>query len=174
MNIARSLERPAVPRSKKRRRMRRMKLISRLFVGLGCALAIAYACYWTALGIRMLWTNWVFPTAVSAWEAFEQMPSSERYMWIRQLGWAAVAIGVPACWWACRRESRLAHYVTLVCFTYSYAFLSHASWLVLKSFFEMSRWSECAFIGGAVIGFFVLVRKARFPRAAAPHDEASS
>lgn len=173
MNIARSLDKPAVPRSKKRRRVRRIKMTFRLFILLTCLVSAGFTFYWTTIGVGMLWHNWGSPAFETAWTWLEGLSSAERFMWLNRLGWGAVVIGLLTSLWVYMRESRFSKWVAIVCFTYSYGFLWHTAWLVLKSFFDMGGWTENGLIGAAVLGYVSIIAQTRLPKPLPANEERS-
>lgn len=162
MNIARSLEKP-VPRSKKRRRARRLKASFHFFVLLICLVSGGFALYWTVIGGGILWRLWGAPLYGQVSEWLFALSASERFMWLNRLGWGAVLLGMITAGYVCRRPSRLACWIAIGCFTYTYYFLAYVLWRVLHSFYEMSRWTENGLIGLAVLGFLCIISRTRMP-----------
>src|SRR5690625_213033 len=99
MNIARSLDKPPVTRSKRRRRVRRIQFAFRLFVLLVGLVSAGLAVYWTIIGVGMLWRVWGAPAVDTMWLWLESLSSAERFMWLNRLGWGAVGIGLLTSFW---------------------------------------------------------------------------
>lgn len=173
MNIAHSLNKPAVPRGKKRRRVRRLKFAFRLFVLLVFLVSAGFAAYWTFVGVGMLWRTWAAPVIDTAWSWLHNLSSAERFMWLNHIGWGAVGIGILTSFWVYVRKSRFAKWVTLICFTYTYAFLWYVLWLALQSFFDMNGWTENGLIGLAVISYVCIIGTKHGPRSAPTREETS-
>lgn len=164
MNVARTLRKPAVPRSKKRRRIRKIKLFFQFLLLLVCLVSGCFFIYWTIQGVGILWHSWGSPVVDAGWTWIKAMPSSERFMWLNRVGWGATGIGFVTSWCLYTRPSPFAKWVTLVCFTYSYFFLCYIAWLVLRSFFDVSRWTENGLIGLAMLGYVWAVGQTRQSR----------
>lgn len=171
MNIARSLDKPPVPRSKKRRRVRRIKFAFRVFVLLACLLSAGFALYWTIIGIGTLWRVWGAPAVSTTWLWLESMSSAERFMWLNRFGWGAVGFGLLTSIWAYAKGARFAKWAALACFTYTYAFLWYTLWLVMQSFFDMNGWTENGLIGLAVLSYVYFVGQTRVSRSTPVSEE---
>lgn len=171
MNIARSLDKPVVPRSKKRRRTRRLKTAFHVFIFVAFLVSAGIMFYWTAVGIGMLWHMWGLPAydTVSGW--LLGLSSAERFMWLNRLGWGAVSIGLLTGLWVYKRPSRFARWVTIICFTYCYIFLWYGLWLVSQSFFRMSGWTENGLIGLAILCFVYIISQTRMTRVVSSEEE---
>lgn len=174
MNIARSLEKPPVPRSKKRRRVRRLKRLFNLFILILLIASASYAIYWAVIGFTMLWHEWGAPrfTALSRW--LIGLSSAERFTWLNRFGWVSATIGMLTSLIVYRRPSRWACRLSVVCFTYSYVFLWYVLWLVWRSLFEMSSWTENGLIGLAVLCYVLIIRHVRLPRSGSSAHEVPS
>lgn len=174
MNIAQSLDKPLVSRSKKRRRVRRLKVFFNLLMLALLIASATYAIYWTVIGLSMLWHAWGAPIflAVSGW-LFGLTPA-ELFMWMNRLGWGSAVIGASACFIILRWPVRWVYGVAVVCFTYSYAFLWYALWLVWRSLFEIGAWTENGIIGLAVLCYVIIMRHSRLQRSKASIHKVSS
>lgn len=173
MNIAHSLNKPDVPRSKKRRRKRRLKTSIQLFILAIFLVSAGYMFYWSVVGISMVWRDWGAPTYELASSWLHGLSSAERFMWLNRLGWGAVTAGVLTSLWVYKRSSRFARLLTIICFTYCYTFLWYVLWLISQSFFEMSAWTENGLIGVAILGFVYIIGQTRMHREASPEEKAS-
>lgn len=164
MNVARTLRKPAVPRSQKRRRIRRIKRSFHVFLLLVCLISGCAFIYWTIQGIGMLWHKWGAALVEAGWTWIISRPSSEQFMWLNRIGWGATGIGMAASLSVYIRKSPFAKWVALICFTYSYSFLCYIVWLVLRSFFDVSRLTENGLIGLAMLGYVWIVGQIRQSR----------
>lgn len=161
MNIARSLPKPAVTRSMRKRRARRIKFAFRLFVCLICMASACYALYWTAVGAFRLFNVWFVPSAVHIWHLLLRLSPGERFALFSRVTWVATVVGLFASVVLMYRVARWANWVAFACFACCYAFLWHVLWLVLRSFIDLAAYVENGLIGCALVLFVYTVQRFR-------------
>ena len=174
MNIAQSLDKPLIPHSKKRRRLRRLKVFFNVLMLAFLIASAIYSIYWTGIGLSMVWHEWGAPLFLAASNWLLGLTSAEIFMWLNRLGWGSAVIGALACLLALRRPVRWAYWAAVVCFTYSYAFLWYVLWLVWRSLFDMGDWTENGIIGLAVLCYVIIIRHTYLQRSKSSTDKVPS